>query len=168
MLRVHLEICDRSCPVHKDATCNHLVWIQIQPQSEGRQKEGFVSGCSDLFRFSSDLRSLFSEMPRFVPFSSDLRSLFSGMPRFVPSCSDLLRFLFRCVFRTNLSKSGKPPSPATFASPRLLRKLLPATGVVWALQAQSWKKSPKMSSRGLLAPAPKKSKTESKPSRKRV
>ena len=35
MLRVLLEIiCDRSCPVHKDATCNHLLWIQIQPQSE--------------------------------------------------------------------------------------------------------------------------------------
>ena len=33
---------------------------------------------------------------------------------------------------------------------RRLRKLLPAAGVIWALQAQSWKKSPKMSSRGPL------------------
>ena len=39
-----------------------------------------------------------------------------------------------------------------------LRKLLPATGVIWALRAQSYKKSRKMSSRGR---GPKKSKTES-------
>ena len=43
-----------------------------------------------------------------------------------------------------------------------LRKLLPGTGVIWAFWAQSWKRSPKMSSRGLSAPGPKKSKTESK------
>ena len=35
---------------------------------------------------------------------------------------------------------------------RRLRKLLPPAGVVWALRAQSWKKSPKMSSQGLSAP----------------
>ena len=44
----------------------------------------------------------------------------------------------------------------------------PATGVIWALRAQIWKKSPKMSSRGLLAPGPKKSKTESKKSQNRL
>ena len=48
------------------------------------------------------------------------------------------------------------------------RKLLPATGVVWALRAQSWKKSPKLSSWGLSAPGPKKSKTESEKSQKRL
>ena len=37
-----------------------------------------------------------------------------------------------------------------------LRKLLPATGVIWALRAQRWKKSPKMSSWGLSAPGPRK------------
>ena len=41
-----------------------------------------------------------------------------------------------------------------------LRKLLPATGVIWALRAQSWKKSWKMSSQN--RPRGKKSKTESK------
>ena len=51
--------------------------------------------------------------------------------------------------------------------PDKLRKLLPATGVIWALWAQSWKKSPKMSSRGLSAPGPKTSKTESKESENR-
>ena len=45
-----------------------------------------------------------------------------------------------------------------FANVHSLRKLLPATGVIWALWAQSWKKSRKMSSRGLSAPGPKKSK----------
>ena len=44
----------------------------------------------------------------------------------------------------------------------------PATGVIWALRAQSWKKSRKMSSRGLSAPRPQKSQTESKKSRKTV
>ena len=43
-------------------------------------------------------------------------------------------------------------------------KLLPATGVIWALRAQSWDLSPKMSSRGLSAPRPKSSKMESKKS----
>ena len=37
----------------------------------------------------------------------------------------------------------------------------PATEVIWALRAQSWKKSRKMSSRDLLASGPEKSKTES-------
>ena len=66
MLQVLLEICDRSCPVHKDATCNHLVWIQIQPQSEGRQTEGFVPifvpcflGYPDLFRFAPIFAPIF-------------------------------------------------------------------------------------------------------------
>ena len=49
-----------------------------------------------------------------------------------------------------------------------LRKLLPATGVIWALRAQSWKKSPKMSSQGLSAPRSKKSRTESKKSQNRL
>ena len=43
-----------------------------------------------------------------------------------------------------------------------LRKLLPATGVIWALRAESCKQSSKMGSRALSAPGPKKSKTESK------
>ena len=50
----------------------------------------------------------------------------------------------------------------------ILRKLLPATGVIWALRAQSWKESRKMSSRGLSAPGPKKSQTESKKSQNRL
>ena len=45
-----------------------------------------------------------------------------------------------------------------------MRKPLPPAGVIWALRAQSRKKSPKKSSRGLSAPGPKKSKTESKKS----
>ena len=50
----------------------------------------------------------------------------------------------------------------------LLRKLLPATGVISALRPQSWRESRKMSSRGLSAPRPKKSKTESKKSHNRL
>ena len=49
----------------------------------------------------------------------------------------------------------------------LCKKLLPAAGVISALRAQSWKKRHKMSSQGLSAPGPKKSKTESKKSRNR-
>ena len=44
-----------------------------------------------------------------------------------------------------------------------LQKLLPARGVIWALRVQSWKQSPRMSSR----PGPKKSKTESRKSQNR-
>ena len=44
----------------------------------------------------------------------------------------------------------------------------PATGVIWALRAQSWKKSPRMSCRGLSAPGSKKSKTESKKSQNSI
>ena len=43
-----------------------------------------------------------------------------------------------------------------------LRKLLPATEVIWALRAQSCKESRKMSSQALSAPGSKKSRTESK------
>ena len=52
---------------------------------------------------------------------SDLRSLFSGMPRFLPICSDLLRFVPICSdlsseqIRTN---QGNPFLPTPFASPR--------------------------------------------------
>ena len=49
-----------------------------------------------------------------------------------------------------------------------LRKLLPAAGAIWALRAQSCKESRKMSSRALLAPGPKKSKTESKKSQNQL
>ena len=44
----------------------------------------------------------------------------------------------------------------------------PATGVIWALRAQSWKKNPKMSSQALSIPRPKKSKTESNKSQHRL
>ena len=60
--------------------------------------------------------------PRFVPISpfssdcSDLRSMFSGMPRFVPICSDF----FRSVFRTN---QGNPFLPTPFDVPD--RDILP-------------------------------------------
>ena len=55
-----------------------------EPPIWGQQK-GVTPICSDLFRFA-----------RFLPICSDLRSLFSGMPRFLPICSDLLRFLPIC------------------------------------------------------------------------
>ena len=42
-----------------------------------------------------------------TPICSDLRSLFSGIPRFVPICSDSLRFL-PISFQNN---SGKPADP---------------------------------------------------------
>ena len=48
-------------------------------------------------------------------------------------------------------------------SPQTLGIRAPATGFIWALRAQSWKKSPpKMSSRGLSAQGHQKSKTQSK------
>ena len=40
----------------------------------------------------------------------------------------------------------------------------PATGVIWALRAESCKQGSKMGPRALPAPGPKKSKTESKKS----
>ena len=43
----------------------------------------------------------------------------------------------------------------------------PATGVIWALRAESCKQSSKMGSRALPAPRPKKSRTESKKSQNR-
>ena len=45
--------------------------------------------------------------------------------------------------------------------PRKMWKLLPATGVIWALRAQKWQRDSEISS------APKKSKTESKKSQNR-
>ena len=56
-----------------------------------------------------------SEFCRKLP--SDLRSWFSEIPRFVPICSNLLRF-FRFVSRTNQINQGNPFLPTPFASPR--------------------------------------------------
>ena len=61
----------------------------------------------DLFRFAP-----------ISPFSSDVfRFTLLVFRKFVPICSDLLRFssdLFRFIFRTNQSKSGKPLSADPF------------------------------------------------------
>ena len=80
----------------------------------GVSRRGSPPISSDLFRF-----------PLFLPICSDLRSLFSGIPRFE---SDLFRFapissdLFRFVFRTNQNKSGKPLSADPFGkSPKRSR-----------------------------------------------
>ena len=76
-----------------------------EPPIWGRQN-GVTPMCSDLFDF-----------PRFLPICSDLRSLFSGIPRFVLICSDLLRFLPICsdlFFRTD---QGNPFLPTPFAHP---------------------------------------------------
>ena len=46
-----------------------------------------------------------SDFPVFLPICSDLRSLFSGIPRFVPIYFELFR-LFRFVFKTNQNNLG--------------------------------------------------------------
>ena len=61
--------------------------------------------------------------PRFLPICFDLRSLFLGIRRFVPICSVFFD-LFRFVFRTNQSKSGKPLSADPFCkSPTLVLQI---------------------------------------------
>ena len=79
-----------------------------EPPAWGHQK-GVTPICSDL------------PIPRFLPICSDLRSVFSGKPRFVPIRSDFFRCsdFFRFVFRTNQNKSGKlPPADPPLAIPR--------------------------------------------------
>ena len=91
-----------------------LIWalLKSEPPSWGRQK-GVTPICPNLFRF-----------PRFLPICSDLRSLFSEIPRFVPIFSVFFRFapfssdlsdLFSEQIRTN---QGNPFLPTPFANPR--------------------------------------------------
>ena len=75
-----------------------VAFPESEPPIWGRQK-GVTPICSGLFRF-----------PRCLPICSNLRSLFSGIPRFVLICSVFFRF----VFRTNQNGSGKPLSADPF------------------------------------------------------
>ena len=63
--------------------------LQVGAPNLGSQERGHL----DLFQF-----------PHILPICSDLRSLFSGMPRFVPTCSNFFWFVFRTI-RTNSADS---------------------------------------------------------------
>ena len=84
-----------------------------------------------------------------------------------PSCCRKIREPFSssveiCQKTLPARNLGRPqPSRVSVKKSSELGIRGPVRGVIWALRAQSWRKSPKMSSRG-SAPGPKKSKTESK------
>ena len=59
-------------------------------------------------------KKICSGLPPFLRFVLLCVPFFQGTPGCVPICSDL----FRCVFRTNQNRSGKPPSADPSASPR--------------------------------------------------
>ena len=61
-----------------------------------------------------------------------------------------------------------PGRHADVVTPCLLTPVFERALKIWALRAQSWKKSLKTSSRALPAPVPRKSETESKKSQKRL